>query len=430
MSTASAHAAEPSTGEQGDLLFGYSASLFRGGLALVTFEQIRPFAVQLSDIFFLFSLVFLLCSPKPRLLRQRGCGIWAAGAVILSGATLSLFAASSLSGAIGPYTRLVILFGLIAPLALVHSQDVLKNMSFVLGGILANCAITLIEASVFPGVVAMLSINPARPDITADIGRYQGLTSHPNVLGLSAALAVLIGLGMLTFEKTRPIRGRLIFAVFVCMLGALLSGSRTFLAALVPGVIVFALLEKRHRRAIVRALAVLVVVSMVIMYVVPEVLSEYVQRLDVSGVENAPDYGRLMSAAKAIVEISEKPILGWGVDHFGEAGVIVIPWTGEVLGTHDTFLAYWHSAGLFGGIGFLALFAVPGRRMLRIAKKNVADETKNVLHLAVACFVLLFVVSNLAPIMYNRFLYVPMFILAGFAADLQDPVQKQQSAPA
>jgi hypothetical protein len=30
--------------------------------------------------------------------------------------------------------------------------------------------------------------------------------------------------------------------------------------------------------------------------------------------------------------------------------------------------------------------------------------------------ILLFVVSNLHPVDYNRFLYVPLFVLAGFAA--------------
>src|ERR1051325_2061050 len=166
--------------ERPDLLLNYSASMFRAGLALVTFEQIRPYALQLSDIFFLVSLIFLLCSPEPRLLKQRGCGIWAAGVTILLGATLSLLAASGLSAAMSPLVRLGILFGFIAPLAFVHSQEVYSNMLFVLGGIFANCAISAIEASVFPGIVPLLSINPARPDISDGIGRYQALTSHPN----------------------------------------------------------------------------------------------------------------------------------------------------------------------------------------------------------------------------------------------------------
>ena len=35
---------------------------------------------------------------------------------------------------------------------------------------------------------------------------------------------------------------------------------------------------------------------------------------------------------------------------------------------------------------------------------------------------LLFIASNLHPFLYNRYLYVPMFVFAGFAACLRRPV--------
>jgi hypothetical protein len=39
--------------------------------------------------------------------------------------------------------------------------------------------------------------------------------------------------------------------------------------------------------------------------------------------------------------------------------------------------------------------------------------------LALALCVFFFVVSNLGPYLYNRYLYVPMFVVAGFAAQIQ-----------
>jgi hypothetical protein len=122
------------TDERG-LLFLYSAAMFRIGLALVTFEQDRPFGIMLSDYYFFLSLFLVLPSLKSRLKDLRWPGILLAGAVILCGALLSE-ARSSFSGdAVAPLLRLFILYGLFAPLALVHSRNLRKNILFLLAGI-------------------------------------------------------------------------------------------------------------------------------------------------------------------------------------------------------------------------------------------------------------------------------------------------------
>ena len=66
-----------------------------------------------------------------------------------------------------------------------------------------NCLVTLIQAWVYPGIVDLLSINPPQPDVKFS-GRFQGLTEFPVTLGLSAALAVLIGIGLICSEKEIP----------------------------------------------------------------------------------------------------------------------------------------------------------------------------------------------------------------------------------
>src|SRR5258708_10780719 len=195
--------------QQRSLWFVRSALLFRLGLALVTFEQIRPYGVMPSDFCFFLSLLFLKFRPKVRLLKSTGSGVLMAGALILSGALLSLHDASKLNNAMAPLTRLFILFVLFGSLAVIHSENIRKNLLFLIGGIALNCAITLLQAWVFPGIVDMLSINPVAPD-TSEIGRFQGLTAHTVTLGLSAALAVLIAVGLISSEKSRPVRGGLL----------------------------------------------------------------------------------------------------------------------------------------------------------------------------------------------------------------------------
>lgn len=409
---------EPQSG-----LFLFSACMFQMGLALISFEQVRPFfAIQVSDYCFFLSFLLFLPRAKSRLAESRGSGALLAGCLIFSGALLSLRNTSNLRDAVDPLVRLFILFGLFAPLAVAHSEQIRKNILFLIGGIFVNCGITLLQAWVFPGIVEMLSINPGESNF-ADIGRLQGLTSHPNTLGLSAALAVLLGIGLLSTRENREIRGRLIVAIFVCTVAALLSVSRTFLVALIPALIVFACFENLHRQAVVRIIVILIVSWGSLTYLAPGVLSEYSERLGSSGVDYSSDSARLITAAMTAVEISQKPVLGWGADYFGESANLLPGENGDVLGTEFTFLRYWYAAGLLGAVGFLALFVIPIRRMLQATKGNSSVDSRKVLPLALASYVLLFIASSLHPFFYNRYLYLPMFVFAGYTAHLLGPAE-------
>jgi hypothetical protein len=404
------------TGDKGKS-FAFAGFLFRMGLALVTFEQIRPFGFMLSDYCFLLSFAL---TPKSWLIKRTGSGVLLACSLILCGGFLSLRGSFS-SSALEALVRLVILYGLIAALAVAHSNDVRKNVIYLLGGISVNCFVTVLQATIFPGIVDALSINPPESDV-AYAGRFQGLTQYPVTLGLSGAFGMLLGIGLISFEKNKYIRWVLAALIFVCGVAALLSGSRTFLASLIPGLIVFALLQKRHRRAILHAVAGLAILWGAVTYLLPQAVSQYSDRVSSLGLEDA---GRLYSAFQAMVEISEKPVLGWGIDHFDEGGVIVIPEgpdAGHITGAHNSFLRYWYAAGFFGAMGFLALFAVPAIRTLRNLKKSMSERTANMMSLAVAAYVSLFIIANLGPYIYNRYLYVPMFVFAGFAAKSRGPV--------
>jgi O-antigen ligase len=407
--------------DQQNIWFRYSAFAFQMGLVFVTFEEVRPFGVMLSDYCFFLSLIFL---PKSRLFKSTGSGVLFAASLILCGAIVSLHD-SSVTAAADSLVRLFVLFGLIAPLALSHSRDIYKALFFLLGGIFLNCVVTVLQASVFPGIVDTLSINPPQPDV-AFAGRFQGLTEFPVTLGLSAALGVLLGIGLFSIERRPLIRWGLGIAIVVCSIAALLSGSRTFLASMLPGVIVFVILQKRRRRGVIYAIAVLTVLWSSVTYLAPGVVSQYSGRVDSVGLV---DYARLASAAQAALEISEKPLLGWGVDHFDEGGVIVIPETGEVAGAHNTFLRYWYASGLLGAAGFLTLFFVPARRMLLLLNGQIAAKSGDAIRLILACYVFFFIVTNLGPYLYNRYIYVPLFVFGGFAAHALDPMKVRKVAP-
>jgi O-antigen ligase len=407
---------------QHDVRFPLSAFMFHMGVALVTFEQVRPVGIMLSDYCFLISLILI---PKSGWLKSTGSGVLLAGALILSGALLSVRDTSRLADGAGSLLRLFLLFGVIALLSLNHSKDIHKNLFFLAGGIFVNCFITLLQASIFPGIVDALSINPPQPDVGFS-GRYQGLTEFPVTLGLSAALAVLIGIGLFSLERSRLVRWGLAALILVCSVAALLSGSRTFLASLIPGLLVFSFLQKKRRRSVVYAGVALVALWGAVTYLAPAVISQYSERLENVGLV---DYGRLATAAQIASEISEKPILGWGVDHFDGGGIVVVPETGEIAPAHNTFLRYWYATGLLGAIGFLTLFVIPTRNMLQLIRQKTSDKSAQIVRLLLASYVFFFIVANLGPYLYNRYLYVPLFVFAGFVAHVTGPIRAQKSAP-
>jgi len=216
------------------------------------------------------------------------------------------------------------------------------------------------------------------------------------------------------------VRWVLALLVLICTDAALLSGSRTFLAALIPGLVVFAFLQKQRRRAIVRSMLGVVVLWGVLTYLMPRAVSQFSDRFGEVGLV---DYGRLALAAQAVLDISQKPILGWGVAHFAEAGALLLPEVNVVQGAHVTLLQYWYGAGLLGAIGFLALFVMPAKRMLQVLRKNLPEDPRNAVPLILASYASFFMIFSLGPYLYNRYLYIPMFVFAGFVARMLGPAE-------
>jgi O-antigen ligase len=305
-----------------------------------------------------------------------------------------------------------LLFAVIAPLSLCHSKDIYRCFLFLAGGIFLNCFITVLQAFMFPGIVDALSINAPQPDV-AFSGRYQGLTEYPVTLGLAAALGVLLAMGIYAVEKAKVVRWALLFAIFICSIAALLSGSRTFFGSLIPALAVYVLLQKKQRMKTLYAAFGLVLIWGAVSYVAPDVVSQFSQRVSSVGIV---DYSRLAASAQALLEISQKPIIGWGADHFDEGGVVYLPETGEVTGAHNTLLRYWYATGALGAAGFLMFFIYPFRNLRRVLKFHVSERTANAARLCICATLFFFIVTNLGPYIFNRYIFVPMFIFGGYAA--------------
>jgi O-antigen ligase len=388
-----------------------SKYLFLFGLAFITFEQVRPGGIMLADYFFLLSIIFL---PKARLKEIGGSGVLLASGLLLIGAVLSVYYSRGWGEGAGNLLRLGLLFAVIAPLSLCHSKDIYRCFVFLAGGVSLNCFITVLQASIFPGIVDALSINPGQPDV-AFSGRYQGLTEYPVTLGLASALGVLLAVGIYAVEKAKFVRWALIFAIFICSVAALLSGSRTFFGSLIPALLVYAFLQKKHLMKTLYLICGLMLIWGTVSYVAPNVVSQFTQRVDSVGVI---DYSRLAASAQAMLEIAQKPIFGWGADHFDEGGVVYLPDTGEVTGAHNTLLRYWYATGILGAIGFLMFFIAPFRQLRKALKLRISERLANAVRLSMAATLFFFIVTNLGPYIFNRYIFIPLFVVAGFAARL------------
>jgi O-antigen ligase len=397
------------------------------GLALETLEIVRPSGILIADYFFSLSLLLLLLCRERRLLKSIGSGIVLSGALIIGGGFLSSVSASSLGAGAGSLAKLCTLFCLFAPLAVVHSKDIRRNLLFLLGGVSFNCVVAIFSYWVSPSIATALAINPQVPeDLAQDAGRFAGLAGHPNILGLSAALAVMIAIGLLLSEPKGFARWGLLLQIMICTVGALLSGSRTFFVSLIPALLLIAVWQKRNRQTVLRVssvLAVLVVSWGGITYFAPDLVAQYTERFSTTNADYSENSGRLVTAGLALFEISQKPVVGWGVDRWGEAGMVFLPEDNTFMPAHVTFLQYWYAVGLLGALGFLALFILPVVRLWRALKKNPTESSANVLRLGLSVYLLLFIACNLHPILLNRFLYVPLFIFAGLTIPAIDPIR-------
>jgi O-antigen ligase/polysaccharide polymerase Wzy-like membrane protein len=400
----------------------FSALFFRIGLFSLTFEQDRFGGIQLSDYFLLTCVLLLLFRPTDRL-KSWMAAVPIGGYLLVAGGILSLVSMTSMSNAAAALARLFALFILFAPLAGIHAKDVRVNSHFILGGISANCLIAMIQAWVFPGIVNLLSVNPVEDtDYGSSIGRFIGLTSHPNVLGLSAALGILIGVALFLFDKNPTIRWILAFEVLLCAIGALLSGSRTALVALVPALLIFSFFERRSRGTVVKAILAIGLMFAFLSYFFPNVVSSYSERIDTQGFV---DYDRLLTAATALTDIAQRPIVGWGVDHFDDAGQTFLVDLGISSGTHLTLLQFWYAVGILGAVGFVLVFFGPTIRMIKLLRVNLPLNVRIMLSLGVSVCLLLFIVSFLQPLVFNRFFYMPIFVFAGYASFVAKRVEVQ-----
>lgn len=183
------------------------------------------------------------------------------------------------------------------------------------------------------------------------IGRAQGLSFHPNAMGLTCAFAMSLLYGLFTVASTRVRRvGLVILAILG--LGILASGSRAAVVAAVAGTAVYLLASRNRRLFTYGALAVAAGALAILsgLYALPE--STAIDRLFTpSELTSQSDEGRARVRQESIEEIDAHPLTGSG---FANA-----------TAAHNLPLQALQAGGILGLLAFLGLVATILRPLLR-----------------------------------------------------------------
>lgn len=169
-------------------------------------------------------------------------------------------------------------------------------------------------------------------------GRYDGFTTHPNALGLCAALAIsLIPFLIATLQPTfHPLVG---LAGAVCAYGVWISGSRGALLCVIMLVLLYPMLKRSIPAALTVAAAGLVAVSLVFTFAPRLSADSALGRLLGAGSASASSDVRREGAKIGFQQFLDNPMLGGG-------------WL-TVWGAHDAYIQIAAAVGIFGFVFYL-----------------------------------------------------------------------------
>ena len=188
--------------------------------------------------------------------------------------------------------------------------------------------------------------------------RYAGLTGHPNLLGLTAALGAIAVVGLLaTSSRTGPTMLLSLIILSICIGGIFASGSLTAIAALVPGTLAALWLAGRRRAFRSFAVAATLAASVAVAWYVMGTRGELflISRLasDPLSAESATERETINSWA--IDQIRDDPFVGHGLDQVGTGPTH----SEELPAIHNLWLQMWYTGGILA-LASMALYYVRG----------------------------------------------------------------------
>jgi hypothetical protein len=284
------------------------------------------------------------------------------------------------------------------PLAIIACTQLVRSAPrLIMGAYLAGvCGSSIVALSDLMGLTKF----SARLGYESINARQIGLTTHPNTLGFTCAIAMPLAL---YFMGT--MRHRWIPAIAIALLagGVIASGSRGSQVAL-PIAAVFALLAIPNKRTVAKYLAITVAIAGVVSVVMLSTLASHIltdlfRFSDTSNGASASqsDEHRSLLAIQALSDFSRYPFFGLGIRHIVEA--------------HDIYLQLLAGGGLVLMIGFLIYWVLILRDSWQLHK---AGELLSLpLMLSISTWLVLGFIENQLT---DRLLYYTIGCVAGLVS--------------
>ncbi len=391
-----------------DPVLALARVLLYGGLVLVSLMVLRVGGgITVGDVVLLASLALCLAAigrqPTPH-----PYGAWALPAAVL----LVVGGCLATAGSPAPTESLVSLVrvlyvALVLPwqLAVLLDDERRLRRGLVAFGVgAAACSLgTLVQFALGPGAI------PGGVVTTA--GRYTGFTGHVSDTGAIASLAVVIGLSGLTRGLGGLQRLLLVGTALSGVVGLVLSGSVSGMLAAVLGSTALLLL----RGIPVGRVAVAAVVAGAALWFAGGVLGEtqgalrpaerVAQVLGLSGGDaslntSASRWDTIVLGWRGFLQ---DPVSGAGLD--ARSSLVV-----DTLGVHSLPVAALYQGGVLFAAGLLGCLVVAALRAARAVPRTALQARVYAVGVTALAF------SATAPSMYNRYLWVPVALVAAAVA--------------
>lgn len=362
---------------------GSAIILLVAGFAFAPLEDLRPVAaltfVNFSDLCLFFAVLLLIpCVIGNRFDLQPAFVIGASGVVA--------------TGLISCALSVDPLVSLNAMLRLVVGAFVLPLM-FMLWRprrelLLPTLAVAFVAGNMVNVVYAVVK------GVASYENRYLGLTTHPNILGMCALLAVAL-IPFLLQELPKRFAWMLVAAGLICAYGIWLSGSRAALLVAVLIAVLYPLLARS-----IEVFIVLFGLAIVPVYIVGKTLADpglannIIGRFMGGGSASASDQARQILIDRATTDFFGHPVFGVG---FGGA-----------LEAHNIYLQIAAAGGIAVLIFYLVLLGAVVRHPLALG------ERYRLLALPAFAYVL---IGPLTPLLWDRYIWcvlaLPFLVAAG-----------------
>ncbi len=383
-------------------------------------------ALNLSDGILLVSGILLLLSRQPPP-RAPATPAWYVGVFIflLSGVASSIDAyshAASLEVVVNSIFLLIVVQWLL--------RQQLNNPGRIRRAMCATvlgCALSAFVAFLQETLHIFL---PSQAAINASIGgtRAVGLTSQPNLAGVTFALGLIFGVGIVLeygFRRYWYIAA----CAGLCGIAVILAGSLTGMSGVVAGLIVLIFargFELRRVVPVIVAVALIYILALVALGGAASKLNPVArfQATTTAGSGSDTVSVRIDTLKNAWTGVQDSPFLGHGLDQIS-LSVYYDPYLGVFYEPHNIVVFYWYAGGIFMVFGGAIMMGSSFNRLLRGRRSRGPDWDPMKDTVLAACVGVL-VFSMGGPELIDRWLWLPFLLAFCF----RDPIPAATGAPA